>query len=437
MKNRPEFKWYVVNVNTISIDSGWRDLADATERMGKVGSAKVMTKPRVGSVVLDPNDDASWIPKRNNPQMKQRVVTETRVVRTVTRGPLKKVRRNPGELLVVNPEVGSYVVRNGTTRVFQVDGVDETGAVICDVATGECFRVPLDEFSDFVEARENPAWMGRDGDSRFTDTVQHKGRWFTISTNIYGPKNREIVGSTQETLVFPSDANGNYNTARECWGRRGPGSHKMALEHLDDAYARLLEQEQEDEAGREVYENPGELLILNPREVDSARAEKVYQMWHQKEPHNISVKRPGVDMGDVMLCVGHAHNIVYRSGKWEAGRKTNDYVHHFDSKPKVWMLERVLSDEDLADVRGAAKTVDDLFRASLNADGQCAVADLAAPISFGLDDGTSEGIDISIHSGARVYGAVDRKTVIIFDPIWKIVVVKGGRMTFDERGIVK
>jgi hypothetical protein len=233
--NQPDYKWYVVDVQSLRIESGWQDFAQAVERATEFkregGVPKVMKQPRVGGLVLDPDDDASWQPKRNNPQ-----------------------------------------------------------------------------------------------------------------------KN----------------------------------------------------------------------------------AEDVYRMWHKKEPHSKFVVRGGCRGDDKMLCVGKAHNIVYRSGKWEKGRKTNDYIHHFDSKPSVYILEKKLP----ADLRGdATKTVDDLIGSSANEDGRIEVAELAVPLSFGLDDG-EHGADMDIHRGAKVYGAVDQRTVIIHDPEWKLIVIKGGRMYFDERGIV-
>ena len=166
----------------------------------------------------------------------------------------------------------------------------------------------------------------------------------------------------------------------------------------------------------------------NPRK----NAEDVYRMWHRKEPHRAFTIRAGCDGDDGMVCVGKAHNIVYRSGKWEKGNKTNDYIHHFDSRPSVYMLEKKMPSE----LRGNPdKTVDDLLRSSVNEDGKVEVAELAVPLSFGLDDG-DEGADIEINRGAKVYGCVDQKTVVIHDPKWKLIVIKGGRMYFDERGIV-
>jgi hypothetical protein len=166
----------------------------------------------------------------------------------------------------------------------------------------------------------------------------------------------------------------------------------------------------------------------NPRK----NGEEVFEMWHRKEPRNKFVVSGGCAEDDDMVCIGRAHNIVYRSGKWEAGRKTNDYIHHFDSKPGVYMLAKKLP----ADARSAAsKTVGQLLSGAIGEGGRVEVAELAVPLSFGIDDG-ADGEDIEIHKGAKVYGCVDQKTVIIHDPKWQLIVIKGGRMYFDERGIV-
>jgi len=206
------------------------------------------------------------------------------------------------------------------------------------------------------------------------------------------------------------------------------------------------------EMRRGTRENPGELLVVNPATTDATatdaapRAERVYKMWHQKDPHNVGVFKTSCRDDDAMICVGRAHNIVYRSGKWEKGRKTNDYIHHFDSKPKVWMVAHLVEAglgsggagiEGGGGGFGTEKSVGDLMCALQNGDGRFEVAELAVPLSLGLDDGTTEGTDIKIHAGSKVYGGVDKKTVVICDPHWKLIVIKGGKMHFDERGIVK
>ena len=213
-------------------------------------------------------------------------------------------------------------------------------------------------------------------------------------------------------------------------------------EHFEDAAERAVAFKKEGGMPKLMKKPRVGGLVLDPNDDASWQpkrsnprksAEDVYRMWHQKEPHRSFTVRAGCSGDDGMVCVGKAHNIVYRSGKWENGRKTNDYIHHFDSKPAVYFLEKKLP----ADARGnPTKTVDDLLSSATNGDGKVEVAELAVPLSFGLDDG-DDGSDIKIHRGAKVYGAVDQKTVIIYDPHWKLIVIKGGQMYFDERGIVK
>ncbi len=186
--------------------------------------------------------------------------------------------------------------------------------------------------------------------------------------------------------------------------------------------------------------NPGELLVVNDGGGhDSARAERVYEMWHKRQAKHTAVIRPGCDESDVMVCVGNAFDIVYASNKWERNAsKVNSYIHVFDSKPKVYMLAHLagqLVDNGPRDNPG--KTVGSLLGRVRNRDGQFAVAELARPESFSLDNGTDEGDEVAIHGGSKVYGAVDKRTVLITDPVWKLVVIRGGKMTFDERGIVK
>jgi len=192
-----------------------------------------------------------------------------------------------------------------------------------------------------------------------------------------------------------------------------------------------------------VRENPGELLVVNPDdgELDTEHAEEVSEMWHKKPPRNVGVIDTGCDGDDEMCCVGTAHDIVYRSSKWEKGRKTNDYVHHFGS-PKVWMLRHLV--EDGLPFRGE-KTVEQLLRPIFRTrnevifkeQNKAVLADLAAPLSFCLKDGTTEGDEVAIHTGSRVYGAIDQRTIVIVDPHWQLIVIRGGEMSFDERGIVK
>lgn len=299
-------KWYVVDVQTICIDSEWDSYEKAFARatqLSKEGGVPELHRamPRVGRLALDPQDPRSWHPRRN--------------------GDLKK---NPAS-----------VVRTARDeRLWEM-------------------------------AKESAAAQGREDD------------WAYIMGIFKRMKAR--IGGAQEN---PESMRENPDTSR-----------------------------------------------ANP---DTSRAEAVFEMWHKKNPRRVSTMRLGCDSDENMVCVGRAYDITYRSGKWEKGRKTNDYVHTFDSKPKVWMLKNVAEGRLPG---GEQKTVGKLLSGLCNEHGQYEVADLAAPLSFTLDDG-KEGTEIAIHGGSRVYGGVDCKTLVIVDPHWQLIVVKGGKMYFDERGIV-
>lgn len=351
--NQPGYKFYVVNVNTISIDSGWEfreDALDAAVALKEEGGVpKLMTKPRVGGQVLDPNDEASWVPKRNNPKQQPK-------------------RRYFGS----EYEAREYVREHPDGEDLQIR-----------------YRHISDDFvvepRDLDVERENP---------RFGNPAS-------------------VVKTKRDERLWKAAK----RSAAER-GRDGDFDYVMGI------FLRMR-----DRVGGGVRENPFDSAPL-----DSARAEATYTMWHKKDPNHVIVIDTKCDSDDNMVCVGRAHDIVYRSGKWEKGRKTNDYVHTFDSKPRVYMLDHVASDGFKT---SGGRSVESLLSKARNSDGLFAVAELALPLSFTLDDGTTEGVDIAIHAGSRVYGAIDKKTIIISDPSWKLVIIRGGKMHFDERGIVK
>lgn len=327
--------WYVVDLQGLYIDSEHEGFAEANERAvafkREGGQPKVMTKPRVGSLELDPRDAASWKPKRTNPG-----AYRTPFICPACGG------KGPGTAATV-------VHRPGCVLVKREQGRKKTRS-----------NPPLEDHVEFEPRRTVRALRTRYG----VDDVEH-------------------MLHDEEDI------------------ERQAEKHDYMRRH---------------EAG--LRENP------------SRTGEDIYRMWHQKEPRHATTKRAGVDWEDELVCVGKAHHIVYRSAKWEKGNKTNDYIHHFDSKPSVYMKPGVVEDA------GATKSVKKLFGALANPDGKAEVAELARPLSFALDDGTTDGHEIPIHAGAKVYGGVDKKTVLIIDPKWGPIVIKGGKMYFDERGIV-
>lgn len=399
--NRPEYRFYVVNASAGTIDSGWEQRLDAMERAVAlkeegVANAKVMTRPRVWDKPLDPNYDANWTSTRTNPGKKYSGSTMPRRGSGYTAHSYLTTFCNKAHRLADGKPIGHncYVLDPVKLRLEAEGRIDEIEGSIVKEPRRDEMR---------CGTRENP-----DSRAKIYFYVDGAGPW-TLEQMLEA--NRDYPGDIEDVLT--SMHPGEVRVV-------GGGAH--AEFEIRAASTRR---------------NPGELLVVNP--ATSPRAERVYKMWHQKDPHNAFTLKTGCRDDDAMVCVGRAHNIVYRSGKWEKGRKTNDYIHHFDSKPKVWMVARIVEAGSTPgdQIGGAEKAVGDLMRALQNGDGRYEVAELAAPISLGLDDGTTEGNDIKIHAGSKVYGGVDRKTVIIFDPHWKLIVIKGGKMHFDERGIVK
>lgn len=541
--NKRGYKFYVVNVQTLSIDSGWENVADANDRATALkeethAAVKVMSKPRIGfgatETRLDPNDDASWRPRRSaalaNPgaavfapavgSMWTLKRTPGRTVFKITRvdsktvhvedqdgykesmalgafrqafkpaSPARRASRgdtsvhNPGLVggPCVEPETGSYWRKKATdrhNRVYEVVSCDGNTVVCKDVVTGDAFRSSLKTFVDVFEQdqsdrgpRANPKKRrpkreslepqpdGEPGAAEFDlSPEEHRAvsdLFLKYKNTEYGFKDFPNATANQFRLVLVFvkilDAQGMEGSANV---RIVPGQHIGALggEGVNVIYENIVSAAEELQmtgemrpfeekygwyfdmingwssslASMRATSHSGKALRLNP-EPDSARAEEVYEMWHRRPAEGFDIKKTGVKITAPMVCIGRAHDVVYASNKWEKDkRKTNDYVHTF-GQPKVWLLESFAKD-----VGGARKTVEHFLQKCCNAEGRVAGADLAKMVSLCVGD---ENHEIKIHSGARVFGGNDQKTVVILDPVYKMIVITGGKMFFDERGIV-
>lgn len=451
--NQPGYKFYVVNVQKICIDSGWEDRLDAMERAVALrdegvspGAVKVMTKPRVGDLALDPNNDACWTPRRSNPKddddieeaMRRAGVSEQEIqqerARVAARRKKGPYQETPTDLKKYKERVEAAIQAGRRPQPYMVMGLEEAGYTVDEkgVHGGPTVHRPR---GGFVQnpARRCRRYFGSEAEARAylrddPDRDEYQIRYRHINDDYVVEPRTDPRGDADENPRFGNPA-GVVKTKRDerLWKMAKNYAAEQGREadwpYIMGIFQRMKQRVGGGMADASLRENP-----------DSAKAEKVYSMWHQKEPHAIQVLDTGCDGDDLMICVGKAHNIVYRSGKWEHGKKTNDYVHHFDSKPSVYMLAHLV--EPMVPRENPGKTVESLLKRARNKDGQYAVADLATPLSFGIDDG-ADGTDIAIHNGSRVYGAVDQRTVIIMDPKWKLIVIKGGEMHFDERGIVK
>lgn len=486
-KNK-DYKFFVVNVQTLAIDSGWEYREDAMDRAVELksegGVPKVMTKPRVGDLVLDPKDRASWFPRRNGPESNPRLpppspraqafaeeLRRRRRERNISQAELAS-KSGVGADTISLLESGKHAARPSTRRrLIEALGGLPAGAGVIPIRDDVRLAWRIED--DAQAPRENPAhdvklnaselariksWIAKPytiKDFRSTsDNCFHLALIFMwILKDRVGEAGFKHVKLVPTEHVSDTAAPGGLAIIYEevaqdaediqSSGRMAPAEKELgcALEMLNGWSTAVVDTRKAvSQPQTKKASNRRPWPLRNPRlnpEPDSAKAEKVFEMWHKKSPNRVGALKLGCDEKDIMVCVGKAHNIVYRSGKWESGRKTNDYVHHFDSKPSVYMLGFVLESQGADVPSRKEKAVEQLLAKARNADGQFAVAELATPLSFGLDDGTTEGDDIDISSGARVYGAVDQKTVIIVDPKWKLIVIRGGQMYFDERGIVK
>ncbi len=475
-----KYKWFVVDRQGIFIESGWEDFGDANERArafeAEGGSPKVMTKPAVGAVKLDPKDPASWRPKRQNPAlppskalhaarglfMKQWRRThgsdadhigrrrfeeqQQRLERERTRHSrptyaesdhevideklahrAKTIVRGPG--VVQNPRRSLDDSTRGCRCCYDVissmpDYCHRCVAHGCDTERRACGLRHQRQNPRLNPEHDMPEGVGYytpDEVAECFDDLSRETRtrlWELLNELVKKGKAVPVGGDGSDgTIEYPPEPDA-YRS-----GKMGAVWHKLNAKQQRE----IVDAWNAREARFASY------LKKNP-EPDSAKAEAIYEMWHQKEPHRVQVVRPGCDESDEMVCVGKAFDITYRSGKWKKGNATDDYVHTFDSKPKVYMLAKHV-DGGLKE--NPAKTAGKLLNPARNADGQFAVAELAKPLSFTLDNGTDEGDEVKIHSGAKVYGCTDKKTVLIVDPKWGLIVVRGGQMHFDERGIVK
>lgn len=489
--NQPGYKWYVVNTQTISLDSGWEYVSDANERAVALrdegGVPKVMTKPRVGAQVLDPNDERSWRAKRNNPAERGRrhrpdlslweidiVDPRGNVFETITRESENEsqARESAWQYTCHWPSQGRPDV--GAVRLLEVP--KRNNPAPRDSRESRTVRI-------FVEGASSPVSESvfRDEDSakvfaeRKREEIRRRGSTHVVRVSPVVPQKftrwcprcgaaehpmrttaqREACARGAEALKkyggglgerenprhVPAQLDWYVSTFCNFAHRLSDGKpighecyvldpHKLKLE----AYGRMDEIEgsivkEPRVTSRGVRENP------SSQPLDSHRAEKVFTEWHQKAPNAVGVIDTGCDGDDTMVCVGNANDIVYVSGKWEKGKKKNAYVHTFDSQPKVYMLAHNV--EPLTNPGSGTKTVDSLLKHARNKDGHFAVAELARPESFSLCGADGEVDEIAIHAGAKLYGAVDKKTIIIADPKWGLIIVRGGEMHFDERGIVK
>jgi hypothetical protein len=453
-------KWFVVDKQGLYIDSSWDGIPEATARATDFkkegGQPTVMKVPRVGGLVLDPKDPASWKPKRQNPRrpLAPRHPPWQESVRNVVQD--MRPRRMPKSRFADGPARSLYT-RMTSAYLEHLFAKDSKAPVAVQKAAKklhadcEAARPANAAALAVLEAnllKKNPRaahdyefYTGRDTDDDDDDDgiyldaddmrsmstfeapartpTQKQARRRAAAAESVRRLDRALRSNPPLEEHVEHEPQRTVSALQKRYGRQ-------AVEHMLDEDDNVDEQ-----AEKAAYMDRHEAGLRNNPHVEPGEAgEHIYAMWHQKEPKRLSRVKLQCNWEDELVRVGKAFSIVYRSGKWEKGNKSNDYIHHFDSKPSVYMLPGSTEHD------GSAKSVQQLFGPLQNPDGQAEVAELATPLSFALDDGTSEGAEMKLHRGAKVYGGVDKKTVLIVDPVWGPIVIKGGKMYFDERGIV-
>lgn len=178
---------------------------------------------------------------------------------------------------------------------------------------------------------------------------------------------------------------------------------------------------------RRPRENPGP----STREVNHGRA--TWRMWHKKENPKKEYGRTEKLLSEKQFVpIGKAHEILYSSDKWERDGDHHDYIHEFESHPKVYIpLSKATEDEIIGQPKTTAAVLG--LRSPKKS---LVVVELAKVRSFSYFDSEGELVEITGISGAIAASSPDKKTLLILSKKGPIL-VRGGQMKITARGIVK
>ncbi len=154
------------------------------------------------------------------------------------------------------------------------------------------------------------------------------------------------------------------------------------------------------------------------------KAEKVYKEWHQRDPRRVTRRKKSIP--EVFYCVGTAKEILYKSNKWESKlRVMHDYIHTFDSSPNVY-LESAMADSD-SEVVAERLLGPDLDTIPLT--------QLGTTLELTIELESGEEHTLSLTGNPVLCATPDCKSVVILDRRG-LIVVRGGKMVVESRGIV-
>jgi hypothetical protein len=182
-----------------------------------------------------------------------------------------------------------------------------------------------------------------------------------------------------------------------------------------------------------------EMMRSNPRSNPSAssshaaeHARKTWRMWHEKDSKHEYKRSEKTLSEEHFVPIGTAKEILYSSDKWERDGDFHDYVHDFESSPKVYIPASKVRDGEAV---GAPKKTAAVLGARSNPK-QLVVPELAKVKSLSYIDSEGELVEVRVGRGAIMCGSPDKKTVIILTKSGPIL-VRGGQMSITARGIVK
>lgn len=151
------------------------------------------------------------------------------------------------------------------------------------------------------------------------------------------------------------------------------------------------------------------------------KAQNMYETFQTKVPQKADLVK--INVPEHVGKVGKADNIIYRSGKWEKGRKTNDYIHVFDSMPPVYHQDGTSTKKKVSSLIGPWQTE------------QIPLAFAGTCLEFHYVDLQGELQELFFPSYTKLLITPNGKTLVILtkDPIF----VSGNSMRVEARGIVK
>lgn len=167
------------------------------------------------------------------------------------------------------------------------------------------------------------------------------------------------------------------------------------------------------------------------RDIEHGR--KTWREWHKKDNprKEFSVVEKLLDE-EFFVPIGRAEEILYSSDKWERDGDHHDYVHEFESHPKVYIPESHASEDER--IGRPAKTTTVLGLRTRPE--RLVVPQLARVQSMSYVDKEGDLVEIRVGRHAIMGSSPDRKTLIILAKNGPVL-VRGGQMRIEARGIVK